>query len=396
MDGGVVPVHRDTDNPPFALAELPLETLAGMLSPNPHMVVDDVRVTAMRYAWGSPATAGLWRVDVTGHEPDRAVSARYFVKLLRHLSQWPLLHTLPEPSRSVFAQRRNWRIELDMFEAGIGGVLPPGMRTPLLHHVRREGEHYLGLWWEFIDVDPAPWSLDDFTRTAYLLGRMAARRAEGQPVNDSLPEICHLPWPAPGLRVFVDLRVLAVDVPTLRDPVNWQAAPVATALNEVGDPDLPDDLGRLADRVPSLLDRLDRLPQTYAHGDASPQNLLIPDHDRATRIVIDWGLEKLLPIGFDLGQLLIGLAHADELPAAALPTIEEAIVPAYHEGLNDEGCRIDQSLVREGFVGSLICRSALSAIPFPTPAPQQPVSQTTMVNRMRLSRYLVDLAATLR
>ncbi len=145
MDGGAVPVHLDTHNPPFSLAELPLETLARMLSPNPHTVVDDVRVTAMRYAWGSPATAGLWRVDVTGHEPNRQVWARYFVKLLRHLSQWPLLHTLPEPSRSVFAQRRNWRVELDMYEAGVGAVLPPGMRTPVLRHVRREGDHYLGL-----------------------------------------------------------------------------------------------------------------------------------------------------------------------------------------------------------------------------------------------------------
>ena len=389
-----MPVHLDTDTPPFTLAELPRETLAAMMSPDPGTVVDDVRVTPMRYAWGSPATAGLWRVEVAGHCGDRRVSARYFVKLLRHLSRWPLLHTLPEPARSVFAQRRNWRIELDMYESGIGAVLPPGMRTPVLHHVRREGEDYLGLWWEFIDVDPVPWSLDDFARTAFLLGRLAARRAEGMAVNDSLPEVCHPPWPAPGLRVFVQHRIMAVDVPKLRNPSNWHSAPVATALDELGDAGLPDHLSRLAERVPALLDRLDQLPQTYAHGDASPQNLLIPREDRATRVVIDWGLEKPLPIGFDLGQLLIGLAHADELPAEAMPSVERAIVPAYCEGLTEERYRHDESIVREGFVGSLICRSALSAIPFPDPA-QQLVGHTTMLNRLRLSRYLVDLAATL-
>ena len=188
--------------------------------------------------------------------------------------------------------------------------------------------------------------------------------------------------------------MLAIDVPKLQNPANWRAAAVAAALAEVGEPDLPDDLSRLAERVPVLLDRLDQLPQTYAHGDASPQNLLMPRNDRSTRVVIDWGLEKLVPIGFDLGQLLIGLAHADELPAAALPSVEEAIVPAYHQGLLDEGCQLDQSIVREGFVGSLICRSALSAIPFPDPA-QQPTSKKTMENRLRLSRYLVQLAATL-
>ena len=390
----MMPVHLDADAPPFALAELPRETLAGMLSSNPDTVVDDVEVTPIRYAWGSPATAGLWRVDVTGHDRGRTVSARYFVKLLRHLSRWPLLHTLPEPSRAVFAQRRNWRVELDMYEAGIGAVLPPGMRTPVLHHVRRVNEHYLGLWWEFIDVDPTPWGIGDFARTAYLLGRLAARRAEGKSINESLPEICHLPGPASGLRTFAQFRVLAIDVPKLQNPANWRAAPVAAALAEVGEPDLPDGLSRLAERVPVLLDRLDQLPQTYAHGDASPQNLLMPRNDRSTRVVIDWGLEKLVPIGFDLGQLLIGLAHADELPAVALPSVEDAIVPAYHQGLADEGCQLDQSIVREGFVASLICRSALSAIPFPDPA-QQPISKKTMENRLRLSRYLVQLAATL-
>ena len=397
-----MPVHLDGDTPPFALAELSSETLARMISADRDLVVDDVRVTPIRYAWGSPATAGLWRVDVaarsaadsTANSTTGPVSARYFVKLLRHLSLWPSLHTLPEPSRSVFAQRRNWRIELDMYESGIGAVLPPGMRTPVLHQVRRHGDEYVALWWEFVDVDSSAWSVEDFARTAYLLGRLAARRAEGNPVNDSLPEVCHLTWPATGLRVFTQLRVRAVDVPKLRDPANWRAAPVAETLAEVGDVDLPVELSCLADRVPSLLDLLDGLPQTYAHGDASPQNLLIPRDDRTTRVVIDWGLEKPLPVGFDLGQLLIGLAHADELPAEAMPAIARAIVPAYRDGLLAEDCSLDEETVRQGFVGSLICRSALSAIPFPSPG-QQPVSHQTMLNRLRLSRYLVDLASTI-
>src|SRR6476659_4425349 len=172
MDGDAVPVHLDADTPSFTLAELPPETLAAMMSPDRRTVVDDVRVTPRRYAWGSPATAGLWRVEVAGHCGDRRVSARYFVKLLRHLSRCPLLHTLPVPSRSVFAQRRNWRIELDMYESGIGAVLPPGMRTPVLHQVRRHGDEYVALWWEFVDVDSSAWSVEDFARTAYLLGRL--------------------------------------------------------------------------------------------------------------------------------------------------------------------------------------------------------------------------------
>jgi aminoglycoside phosphotransferase (APT) family kinase protein len=97
---------------------------------------------------------------------------------------------------------------------------------------------------------------------------------------------------------------------------------------------------------PGLLDRLDGLPQTYAHGDASPQNLLIPVGDRSTRMVIDWGLEKPVPVGFDLGQLLIGLVHADEMPVRAMPGVEAAIGPAYCAGLAAEGAVVDESTVR--------------------------------------------------
>lgn len=110
--------------------------------------------------------------------------------------------------------------------------------------------------------------------------------------------------------------------------------------------------------------------------------------------MIDWGLEKPVPVGFDLGQLLIGLAHADELEIDAMPEIERAIVRAYCDGLAAEGWSLAEHVVREGFVGSLICRSALSAIPFPAPGPP-PVGDETLRRRLQLTRYLLDLAATL-
>lgn len=390
-----MPVHPSSDRTEFARAELSTATLADMLPPgDPTAIVDEVQSLPIRYAWGSPATAGLWRVDVSGHRGETTISASYFVKLLRNLRLWPQLNTLPEPSRTVFAARRNWRIELDMYESGIGAVLPPGMRTPVLHQVRRDNDDYVALWWEFVDVDPRPWTVADFARTAFLLGRLAARRAVGRPVNDLLPDVCHQPWPATGLRTFVQYRVLAIDLPRLRDPAAWAAPEIATALDALDERALPVDLSRLADRIPTLLDRLDTLPQTYAHGDASPQNLLIPRDDPSTRVVIDWGLEKPVPVGFDLGQLLIGLAHADELPVDELSAVEQCILPSYRQGLSDEGWQLDHQVVREGFIASLICRSALSAIPFPAPG-LPPVSQQTLHNRIRLSRHLLDLAATL-
>ena len=122
-------------------------------------------------------------------------------------------------------------------------------------------------------------------------------------------------------------------------------------------------MSALAERVPSILDMLDALPQAHPHGDASPQNLLRPRAEPGTVVVIDWAFGDLQPIGFDLGQLLVGLAHAGETDPSELAAIDAAIFPAYLSGLADEAYEIDPWLVRAGYLGSLAVRSALCAIP---------------------------------
>ena len=125
------------------------------------------RVTPIPYDWGSPAIAGLWRVDVSGEsaqapgQDDQAsgpLSYTHFVKLLRHPRRWPgLVHLPDQASRDEFVGFFPWRFELDMYECGIGAVLPAGMRTPRLHHVRKTDDDHLGLWWEFVPERPASW-----------------------------------------------------------------------------------------------------------------------------------------------------------------------------------------------------------------------------------------------
>lgn len=141
-----------------------------------------VSVTPVAYNWGSPATAGLWRVDVT--DAGEVASCAYFVKLLRHTRLWPGLGFLPDDaSRADFIEHFPWRAELDMYESEIGAVLPEGLRTPVLHHVSYSGVDHIALWWEFVPQRPVPWQLADYRRAAYLLGRLAARRREGAEVN---------------------------------------------------------------------------------------------------------------------------------------------------------------------------------------------------------------------
>ena len=89
----------------FGLASLTPAELAEITSAAVGRVIrlDSQQVNPIPYDWGSPATAGLWRVDVSGqpsqasgHDPQAGlVSQAYFVKLLRHPLLWPGLAEFP-------------------------------------------------------------------------------------------------------------------------------------------------------------------------------------------------------------------------------------------------------------------------------------------------------------
>jgi Phosphotransferase enzyme family len=391
--------QRPTDDE-FRLAALRADELAALASAatGRPMGAAAMSVRPIDYAWGSPATAGLWQVDVRD-VPDRgAVSASFFVKLLRHPRLWPGLSRLPdEESRRNFIDFFPWRFELDMYEAGIADALPPGLRVPTLHTAKQRGSDHIALWLEYVDQEPGPWQLSDYGRAAYLLGRMAALRHDGAAVNANLPDICRVGMPGRSLRFYASTRIFRAAEPALREGAFWRHPVVAAALTRVGDPRLPAEMSALAERVPAILDMLDALPQTHAHGDASPQNLLRPRGESGTLVVIDWAFGDVQPVGFDLGQLLVGLAHAGQTEPGELAAIDAAIFPAYLDGLADEDYEVDPGLVRLGYLGSLAVRSALCAIPLELLSGSEAASpadqlQALFVSRLRLTRVMLDLA----
>lgn len=333
-----------------------------------HLGVDRaaVRLTPVDYAWGSPATAGLWRVEATVTDDDGGHGQRpvtRFAKLLRHPRHWPGLQTIPEgDTREFFLERFPWRFELDMALSGIDAVLPPGLRTPLLHDHDPLDEDHVVLWWELVDERPGPWTTDELAETAHHLGRLAARRREGAALNASLPEVCHRLPRGAALRLFAEPRVLVFARAELAPEGPWSHPLVVETLRDLGDPDLRAELLGLVDLLPDVLDALDDLPQTYAHGDASVQNLL---RSRAGGevVVIDWGFGSLLAVGFDLGQLLVGPMHAGLTSADDVPAIDAAILPAYVAGLAEEGWSVPAEVVRFGHLGSLFARSLFTALP---------------------------------
>jgi Phosphotransferase enzyme family len=392
----------------FKLAELtPAELAAASSAAAGHPVPQaqaQAHAAPIGYDWGSPVTAGLWRVDVTSAGE---AACTFFVKLVHHTRLWPGLRRLPsDEDRADFISYYPWHYELDIHESGIESVLPTGMRMPVLYHVARPDADHMGLWWEFIDQRPQPWELADYRLAARLLGQLAARRRAGARVNEALPSIART-RSGSALRFYTGRRVLGGVLPVLQAGQIWQHPVLRAAAGRAEDPDLAADMLALGARLPRLLDLLDELPQTYAHGDASPQNLLLPAAEPATIAVIDWGFGTLLPVGFDLGQLLVGLAHTGATDPAELPAIDAAIFPAYLDGLADEDYEVDPALVRAGYIGSLAARSALCAVPAETLAPAEnlasaetlgaagPDEETVAMftQRLRLTRVLVDMAA---
>jgi hypothetical protein len=342
---------------------------------------------------GSPATAGVWRVAVTSGGTT-ATACTFFVKLVRDIRLWPVLARMPDDAaRAEFVAYYPWHYELDIHQAGIGAVLPDGLRTPALQHVTRPDDSHLGLWWEYIEQRPGDWTLADYRLAARLLGQLAARRQDGAAVNEALPAIARESGSA--LRFYTERRVLSGLVPALQAGRVWEHPVLREALRQADDPELPADMLALGERLPRLLDLLDKLPQTYAHGDASPQNLLLPAAEPGTIAVIDWGFGTLLPIGFDLGQLLVGLAHATGSDLSLLPAIDAEIFPAYLDGLAREGYHADPAQVRTGYLGSLAARSALCAIPVELlgSGPADAEVTALFTRRLRLTRLMLDLGA---
>jgi hypothetical protein len=336
-------------------------------------------VERVPYEAGSPATGALLRVR--GRTSD---GARWsvFLKVLQHPRHWNRLMEVPPPFRTDFVNTFPWRAELAAWEPEFLAALPAGLRVPRLYRLVELPDDRVAVWMEDVAICADPWSVNRFERAAALLGGLAANRC-GADLLAASP----VP-PGFGLRRFADGPVIG-GVMALRDDSLWQHPLLATALAR----DVRAELLELAPRIPAILDMLDRCPQALPHGDASPQNLLVPCSESDTLVAIDIAFQCPLAFGYDLGQLLVGLAHAGELAPSALAVIHETLVPAFVDGTARAGRPVAADDVWRGYIGSLIVRSAFTSIPFDRLT--DPAAETVISARLELTRFIIGLAAEL-
>ncbi|MFC1436205.1 hypothetical protein ACEZDB_36790 [Streptacidiphilus sp. N1-3] len=350
--------------------------------------------SAVDYPTQTIATEALNRARLVFTAPDGTrVDLRLFVKELRSPEHWPMLSVVPPELRADFLDGFPWRLEIAAYTGPLREQLPDGIRLPQLYAVEELGPGRAAMWLEDVaQPEDLEWDTARFARAARLLGRMSARRRYGE-VAPILGAASRFAQPASALRYMIAGRIRNLFLPAIDGEDLWTHPVVAAALDAVRDPGLVADLREWAGRIDGLLSYSDTLPMTYAHGDASPQNLLVPVEDPDGFVAIDFGLDCPLPVGHDLGQLLVGLCHAGTLPADRLPELSPAILAAHAEGLAAEGHRATLDQIRGGYLSGLVLRSAFTAIPLERLA--EPPSDQLIghwADRLRMTRALLDLA----
>ncbi len=344
-------------------------------------------VEPVNYEIGTGSTAGLLRVRGVVADGNRPWSV--FVKLLQSYRHTELLATVPAPLRdrtqAMLVADRSWRTEADLYLSDLDDLLPAGLRLPVRYRIDGLGEDRVAEWLEDVRTVAPDWDLPRFARAARLLGRLAVRLTR----TDRLPESVSRVAGEVLRQQYFGQELTAL--PALLGDAIWTHPLLATDAGRR----LRADLHRLADRVPTILDALDGLPQTLMHGDASPQNLLVPAAAPDSFVAIDWSLIGLVAVGYDLSQLMIGLTHAGRRGVETLPAVHDAVLPAYVAGLADEGMRVHADVVRFGFHAALVVRSAFSALPLAHLAASSIPDASVVTARVQLTRHLVDLGLAL-
>lgn len=364
-------------------ADVPDTTLAAMVA----SLYDagDASVTVLRsraeqvdYDLPAITTGGRWWVRgeaaIDGHERD-------FTLFVKHVHEWsrsPFFAMVPPEVREWAAAMVPWRTEGAIYRSDLVDHLPEGLAMPRAVGVHDIDDGAYAVWLEVVPTVDATWDLDRYRRAAHLLGRFAAR-----PGVRALARIGSREW---DVRSYVDGRLGHQVLPILGDEGIWHHPLVAGAFA-----DLRPRLLAAVDRLPALTEELLAVPELVGHGDACPNNLLVrPDRDGFT--MIDFGFFMALPVGFDLGQLLVGEAQLGRRDGSDLAERGEACLASYVDGLAAEGLELDLATVRRAHALQLLIFSGLSAIPFEhLDAEPTDALRAMAATRAAIARHALDL-----
>jgi hypothetical protein len=366
---------------PADVSDAELTRMAADLLGHAHGDVTLLDSCATEFPYDLPAitTAGRYWVSGTARTPAGDEPFRIFVKHVQSWTRSPFFEDVPEEHRGLAAASVPWRTEPLAYASDLGDRLPEGLTMPRALGVFDLDELSTAVWIEESRHPGVAWDVERYRRAAYLIGRLA-----GSPRVAELANVGEFEW---SVHVYYFGRVSMQVLPILRSDEIWRHPAVASTF----DADLRRRILEAADRAEAYVAELAAFPHVASHGDASPNNLL-PGPTADSFVLIDYGFWLPQPIGYDLGQLLVGDVQIGRRSASELPATEEACLAEYVQGLADEGYDVDLETVRRAHALHVLVFNGLSALPFDQLDSVPPAAlETYAANRAELARFSLDL-----
>lgn len=341
-------------------------------------VLVDSQASPVDYAVPSITTRGRHWVRGTAEVDGEPRPFSLFVKHVQSWARSPFFAEVPEEMREMAEAGVPWRTEPLAYRSDLRDHLPDGLTMPRTLGVYDLDEKSASVWLEEVAVRDVAWDLPRFEQAAGLLGRMA-----GSPAVAPYALVGQSAW---SLDNYLYGRLMNQVLPMLRAEPMWQHPLIAGSFDDT----LRDRLFAAADQTPAYVAELAAFPSTAGHGDACPNNLLVTDEPGFT--MIDFGFWQLLPVGFDLGQLLVGDVQLGLRSSADLADRGEACLVAYHAGLAAEGYVIPLDELRRGHALQLMIFTGLSTLPFEHLEQEiTPELEHLAAGRAAIARHSLDL-----
>lgn len=348
------------------------------------VAVLDTRVALVAYDLPAITTAGRYWVSGTARTTTGEADFRLFVKHVQAWHRHAFFQLVPEEHRAAAAASVPWRTEHLAYASDLAHRLPAGLRMPRALGVFELPDDAAAVWLEEVVAEPVAWDTARYARAAYLLGRMAA--------SPRVAPLADVGGFGDGvIEQYAYGRLQMQVVPALLDDGVWRHPAIAAAFGA----SLRDRLRATVARIPALCEELAGFPYAAGHGDASPNNLL-PGAEPGSFVLIDYGFWGRKPVGFDLGQLLVGEVQLGRRSPDLLAETDEAITAAYHRGLVEEGMELSPEEVRRAHALQVLLFTGLSALPFDElespPERLWPLAE----QRAALAAYCLDLVEATR
>jgi hypothetical protein len=340
----------------------------------------DVQVDEVDYDLEAITTAGRHRVHGNAQYNGHVLAFSIFVKQIQSWERSPLFAEVPEVIREFAAASVPWRTEALVYRSDLSRHLPDGLSMPRALGVFDLDDKSAAIWLEEVPAIEVTWDLPRFERAAHLLGRLAGSAAVAP-----YAQVGEFDW---SVTTYVEGRVRHQVIPMLHADPLWQHPLIAGAFDD----GLRARMIAASDRVSAYADELLGLPAAVGHGDACPGNLLVRVDDPDSFTLIDFGFWLTLPIGYDLGQLLVGDVQIGRRSSSDLAERDEICLSAYLDGLRAEGIQIRAADLRRAHALQLLIFTGLSSLPFEH-LDSQPTAELAALaaDRAALSRYCLDL-----